>query len=99
MQRVTILPYRFQIYLTPTLPAFGGKALDVFRTPLAEGMYEEGPKHNKTWRNVEIAKGRDVPSWLEFDATALTGKIGKLPSREEVSVPVREQLIVEFMSK
>jgi len=49
--------------------------------------------------NVEIAKGRDVPSWLEFDAAGLAGKTGKLPSREEVSVPVREQLIVEFMSR
>ncbi len=48
---------------------------------------------------TESTKGRPVPSWLSFDEKELTGSIIELPRRDEASVPVREQLIVEFCSK
>jgi small subunit ribosomal protein S4 len=48
---------------------------------------------------VEIAGGKVVPKWLEFDAENLTGKVVSLPSREEIDLPVREHLIVELYSK
>jgi small subunit ribosomal protein S4 len=48
---------------------------------------------------VEIAGGKVVPKWLEFDAENLTGKIVSLPAREEIDLPIREHLIVELYSK
>ena len=49
--------------------------------------------------NLEVTQGHDVPTWLVLDAKARTGKVVKLPARDEVLIPVQEQLIVEFMSK
>ncbi|NTV89315.1 MAG: 30S ribosomal protein S4 [Clostridiales bacterium] len=48
---------------------------------------------------VEIAGGKVVPKWLEFDAETLTGKYVSLPSREEIDLPIQERLIVELYSK
>jgi small subunit ribosomal protein S4 len=42
---------------------------------------------------------RTLPSWLEFNVTALEGRILALPAREEIDVPVSEQLIVEHYSR
>jgi len=40
-----------------------------------------------------------VPPWLQADYDSLTAKVLRLPEREEISVPVQEQLIVELYSK
>ena len=48
---------------------------------------------------IEIAGGKVVPKWLEFDAENLTGKVVSLPAREEIDLPIREHLIVELYSK
>ena len=48
---------------------------------------------------VDIAGGKVVPKWLEFDAENLTGKIVALPAREEIDLPVKEHLIVERYSR
>jgi small subunit ribosomal protein S4 len=40
-----------------------------------------------------------VPAWLQADLDSLTAKVLRLPEREEISVPVQEQLIVELYSK
>jgi small subunit ribosomal protein S4 len=39
------------------------------------------------------------PSWLQIDFANFTGKVISLPKRDEVSLPVNEQLIVELYSK
>lgn len=39
------------------------------------------------------------PSWLEATAEPAAGKVVRAPSREDVSLPVQEQLIVELLSK
>jgi small subunit ribosomal protein S4 len=48
---------------------------------------------------LEEVKGRGVPEWLRFDPTALSATIGSLPTREQINLPVQEQLIVELYSK
>jgi len=53
----------------------------------------------KTKSIVDIAGGKVVPKWLEFDAENLVGKIVSLPAREDIDLPVREHLIVELYSK
>jgi small subunit ribosomal protein S4 len=40
-----------------------------------------------------------VAPWLEADHEGLTGRVLKLPEREEIDTPVQEQLIVELYSK
>jgi len=40
-----------------------------------------------------------VPDFLEFDPKMLTGKLKTLPAREQFSIKVEDQLIVEFYSK
>ena len=49
--------------------------------------------------SVESVKGRGVPRWLELDSANLTAKVLALPARDDVSVPIQEQLIVELYSK
>jgi small subunit ribosomal protein S4 len=48
---------------------------------------------------IEEVKGRGVPEWLQVDAGAFTGRILSLPTREQINLPVQEQLIVELYSK
>lgn len=49
--------------------------------------------------NIELVKGRNLPAWVQFKADALEGVITQLPTREDISVPVQEQLVVELCSK
>ena len=48
---------------------------------------------------TEAEKRNQRPSFLEFDAEKLTGKLLRWPDRAEMSYPVNEQLIVEYYSK
>ena len=48
---------------------------------------------------MEEVKGRGIPEWLNFDSAALAGRISQLPTREQINLPVQEQLIVELCSK
>ena len=48
---------------------------------------------------LDTAKGRGVPAWLELDADNFRGTVKALPAREDVTMPIQEQLIVELYSK
>ena len=48
---------------------------------------------------MEEVKGRGIPEWLSFDSGKLAGLISSLPTREQINLPVQEQLIVELYSK
>ena len=48
---------------------------------------------------IEEVKGRGIPDWLTFDGEKLSGKVSSLPTREQINLPVQEQLIVELYSK
>ena len=45
-----------------------------------------------------VGKGRELP-WLTLDKTTLSGSMVELPKREDIPIPVQEQLIVELYSK
>ena len=49
--------------------------------------------------STEFASHNQAPAWLQVDYKELTGKILALPRREDVNLPVNEQLIVELYSK
>ncbi len=49
--------------------------------------------------SLSIAEHRGVPNWLEVDMKNYKGKFVRIPMREEIQLPVQEQLIVELYSK
>jgi small subunit ribosomal protein S4 len=48
---------------------------------------------------IQEVKGRGVPEWLSFDPNTTSGRIMSMPTREQINLPVQEQLIVELYSK
>lgn len=54
---------------------------------------------NKIKENIELAKDRTVPSWLELNPQELKAKILRLPEKEDIPSTIQEQLIVELYSK
>ncbi|HPJ97475.1 MAG TPA: 30S ribosomal protein S4 [Syntrophales bacterium] len=48
---------------------------------------------------VSTVARRGVPQWLELDKESFKGTVKMLPVREELTMPVQEQLIVELYSK
>jgi small subunit ribosomal protein S4 len=42
---------------------------------------------------------RGVPRWIELDKDAFKGVVKAMPARDDVTLPIREQLIVELYSK
>lgn len=49
--------------------------------------------------NLEAVVRRGVPSWLELDKDNYKATVKALPNREELTMPMQEQLIVELYSK
>ncbi len=48
---------------------------------------------------IEVAKARRHPEWLEFSETDASSKVLSIPGREQIDTPVDEQLIVEYYSR
>jgi small subunit ribosomal protein S4 len=48
--------------------------------------------------NLGAGRGQ-VPAWLEVDVNEKKGSVRGLPVREDIQIPVQEQLIVELFSK
>lgn len=46
-----------------------------------------------------VQKRGPLPSWLEVNAAHASGKVRNWPTRDEISYPIDEQLIVELYSK
>ncbi len=50
-------------------------------------------------QNVKLSAERSRPAWLGVDLEKFAIKILRLPEREDISLPIQEQLIVELYSK
>jgi small subunit ribosomal protein S4 len=48
---------------------------------------------------LDTLEGRSVPRWLETDKERFEGTVKALPSREDITLPIQEQLIVELYSR
>jgi small subunit ribosomal protein S4 len=53
----------------------------------------------KILASIESVKKREIPSWLEADHGAFKGVVKDLPGRENVTLPVEENMIVEYYSR
>ena len=62
-------------------------------------LKEKSRKNEIIVDNLEGVARRGVPVWLELDATNFQATVKALPTREEITMPIQEQLIVELYSK
>jgi small subunit ribosomal protein S4 len=60
---------------------------------------EKSRKVAKITESLGAVDRRGVPSWIELDKDAFKGVFKEMPVREEMTMPIREQLIVELYSK
>lgn len=49
--------------------------------------------------SVKAQEKRGFPAWVEVDVEKLTGTVKALPAKDDIALPVKEQLIVELYSK
>ena len=49
--------------------------------------------------NVERTKDRVAPAWIQIDPEQLKGTILRTPQKDDIGLPIQEQLIVELYSK
>jgi small subunit ribosomal protein S4 len=90
------------------LIAHGHVTVNGRRCDLPAAMLRPGDKVSVTTQEhirklvkeaVEQRSSYPMPGWLERDNAAVEGRITVTPNRSDVSFDVREQLIVELMSK
>lgn len=60
---------------------------------------EKSRKIARIAQSLESVDRRGIPSWLELDKQGFKGVVKSTPERNEMSMPIREQLIVELYSK
>ena len=81
-----------------------GKKVDIASAQINAGdvitLREKTRKIQQIQDSVASVGGRGgVPAWLELDAENLKGTVVSLPKRDDVQMPIDEQLIVELYSK
>jgi len=65
-----------------------------------EVMIKDKPKSRQlALRNLELTQIAPVPDWLVANRDALSGKVARIPARDEMQPMVNEQLIVELYSR
>ncbi len=78
-----------------------GKKVDIPSYSLRAGdvvtVRPSSQKNPSIVHAMEEVKGRGIPGWLSFDGAS--GRVVALPTREQINLPVQEQLIVELYSK
>ena len=62
-------------------------------------LREKSRKVERILDAMETVARRGVPQWLELDKDNFRGVVKTLPSREELTMPIKEQLVVELYSK
>jgi small subunit ribosomal protein S4 len=80
-----------------------GRTVDVpsFRVkPGSRVVLREGSRQiQRVADALEALERRSVPGWLELDKERFEGVVKALPTREDVTMPIQEQLIVELYSR
>jgi len=75
------------------IPSYAVRAGDVVAVRATSGQ-------NPTIQHaMEEVKGRGIPEWLMLETGGLGGRVSSLPNRQQINLPVQEQLIVELYSK
>ncbi|HEU4684493.1 MAG TPA: 30S ribosomal protein S4 [Nitrospira sp.] len=48
---------------------------------------------------LESVEGRGIPEWLELDKAGFKGTVRALPTKDQITLPVNEQMVVELYSR
>jgi small subunit ribosomal protein S4 len=62
-------------------------------------LRERSQKVERITAALDALEGKSVPQWLEVDREQLQGNVKQLPTREDITLPIDEQLIVELYSR
>jgi small subunit ribosomal protein S4 len=62
-------------------------------------LREKSQKIEKIKETMEVASRRGISRWLELDKDSFSGTVVSLPNREDITMPIREQIIVELYSR
>ena len=83
--------------------AVNGKRLDIPSALVKAGdvvSVMENSRSSAYFKGMAEVLGKtSVPAWISVDAQNLSGKVDRLPVREDIDVPIEEQAIVELYSK
>ena len=83
--------------------AVNGKKVSIpsFRVGKGEvvSIKERSRANEQIKASVETARARGVPAWLDLTPESFSGRVVELPKREDIKLPIQEQLIVELYSK
>lgn len=63
------------------------------------GLTARGKKTDRISIALESLEARTIASWLEIDKEKLQGTVVADPVREEITLPIHEQLIIELYSR
>ncbi|HEU5060590.1 MAG TPA: 30S ribosomal protein S4 [Kofleriaceae bacterium] len=69
------------------------------RTNDAVEVVDKSRTVNRIIEALGAVERRGVPRWIELDKDAFKGVVKTMPARDDVTLPIREQLIVELYSK
>jgi small subunit ribosomal protein S4 len=80
-----------------------GKSVDIPAYLIKKGdvvsIAEKSQKVVAILSSLEASKNREAPQWIDVNQAALSATIKDLPSREDVTLPVEERMVVELYSK
>ena len=80
-----------------------GEVLNIPSYQVQEGdkieIRERSKKLQRIHEALEFKSRRGVPEWLSLDEESYTGRVTRLPERDDLTFPIDEQLIVEFYSR
>jgi small subunit ribosomal protein S4 len=76
-----------------TIPSYELRVGDVV------DVRERSKKVARIVEAIETVDRRGVPGWLELDKAGFKGTVKSSPAREDITMPIQEQLIVELYSK
>ena len=80
-----------------------GRKVDIASSILkANDIVEPAEKRKKSpiiAENIKTVDRRGVPEWLSLDKDSIKGTVLRLPVRDDVTLPMNEQLVVELFSK
>ena len=81
-----------------------GRQVDIPSHPVRVGdVVQIAPHRNgqaaRMKENLDRTKDRPAPAWIQIDPHQLKGVIVRMPQKDDIGLPIQEQLIVELYSK
>ncbi|MFN2436585.1 MAG: 30S ribosomal protein S4 [Desulfotignum sp.] len=80
-----------------------GKKVDIPSYQVKKGdivaLREKSKKIQSISDSLDAIVRRGIPQWLEIDKEKFQGAVVNIPAREDITLPIQEQLIVELYSK